>query len=216
MSSSAPPFSAVPNSATRNSLKPPLKPRNASSPTFTSTPPVSLLTPPRTPLSKSAFSPPLSKAFDSVSLADAPDGTLPEQMPSELLFREILSERTVSPRHISDCSEQHLLLIFPLILRTIESHQLSNTKSPLICPLLSRMCSSRRVKLRFLLLRKHPAFASLQSTLIFVSRAYGTWCFARGCNPTNSNISPPTQSKPQPNAMRVPVDMVSSKHPILP
>lgn len=123
----------------------------------------------------------------------------------ELLMNDALLKKTISPELISSASESHLLIFLPLILDVIQA---TDGVSPLLPPLKARMLASRKLKLRFLLLRKHPAFKDFKARLRFSSAAYGQLPFGGDATKLNR-----CRALPPPDYLdhfTVPVDMVST------
>lgn len=115
----------------------------------------------------------------SIDLANA------EEITSGALVEDVLVAHNLTPAFVSGLGEAHLLFFLPLILNAIQD---SKSVSPLLESLRQRVCMSRKVKLRFLLLRKHPAFLSFPSRFTYSSKAYGVPSLI------GTRISPPSCS----------------------
>ncbi|CAN8072841.1 unnamed protein product [Agarophyton chilense] len=154
--------------------------------------------------------PPRIPPFSALSFSSGPDSTHDsdfEQMSVHRFYKDLMAEKKATPRLVADCSEQQLLLFLPLVMHSIQS-QLPTEPSPLLRPLLIRLCLSRRLKLRFLLLRKHPAFHKLQSSLSFVSRGYNEFVLSRIWSSTEPDCVSPKNDMLSGKVLRIPVDMV--------
>lgn len=114
------------------------------------------------------------------------------------------------PEMIQYGSPSQLMIALPLILHRIAASHAANKASPLVEPLVRRMLACRKLKLRFLLLRRLESFQPITVTLRFSSRAYdappGTW-ITTACSLSHMNV----WAEPRPRALVIPVDMVGKR-----
>lgn len=114
--------------------------------------------------------------------------------------------RQLSGDMILCATEAQILLLLPSILHRIEVCKVPHEKRGAMDALRIRLCSSRRLKLRFLLLRKHDAFRTLSSRLRYSSRAYDVPIVTTACSSSHIDIEDDMTAMPQ--SICVPVDMV--------
>lgn len=88
--------------------------------------------------------------------------------PPDLLFLA----RTPTSEAIRNATDRQLHLLLPLLLHHVIQAQTTPRYAALSTALRERLCASRRLKLRFLLLRKHEGFMALSSMLRYSSCAY--------------------------------------------
>lgn len=82
----------------------------------------------------------------------------------------ILGSSILSAKVVSVLTESQLLQLLPLIICLSQQPQ---QPAGLLPSLRKRLLASRKLKLRFLLLQKHPAFASFDIRRLYSSAAYG-------------------------------------------
>lgn len=135
-----------------------------------------------------------NSAWDDDAWQGAPDESDLAVMAAEL-----------SCETLDTATESQLLILFPLILQRIASCHASHVSSPLEEPLRHRLCASRRLKLRFLLLRTHPAYSALLCKLRYSSRAYdGVPVVPTACSSSKVDL----MREPEPRGLLLSVDMV--------
>lgn len=133
---------------------------------------------------------------------------LVEDTPDLLEMCENLSAKT-----ISQMPEQHLLHLLPLLLHLVDVNTNPRAFSKLNA-LQTRIQTSRRVKLRFLLLRGHPSFKSLASSLRYSSRAYTAPVFSTAASTSHIDLHAVIPKKQR--AMTIIVDMVGKLQRTIP
>lgn len=111
----------------------------------------------------------------------------------------------ITPELLTTLPESQLLFMMPLVLHHIGKTHMLNKESQLVLPFRKRLHFSRRLKLRFLLLRNLPAFSTLSCSLRFAARAY------EKPPPVSTCSSIPRLNifdEPAPTTFKLPVDMV--------
>lgn len=156
----------------------------------------------------------MSSSFETSSTYSSISADPPAAAPSawraapETLDLAIIAEE-LSGEVLNAASEVQLLLLLPLILQRVTKCHVARRPSPLVESLRQRLCASRRLKLRFLLLREHPAFEGLLCTLRYSRRAYvGVPVVSTACSSSKLDLFEASA----PRALLLPVDMVGKRH----
>lgn len=115
----------------------------------------------------------------------------------------VLREGCVTPQLVKTALEEDLLPLLPLLLASPHANDLLNL-------LQDRLCASRHLKLRYMLLRGHQAFQSIPCKRRFTSAAYGHTACANQLQKKLSRrkCAPPDNQSPDTNCIRILVDMV--------
>lgn len=132
------------------------------------------------------------------------------EKPNDLVTLARQLSRKSSPQVISSCSLPQLLALLPLVMHHIDVMHESQRLSHLVAPLCQRLQKSRRLKLRFLLLRHHASFSALCVRLRYSSQAYSSNfkpVISTACSANHINI----WEDPKPRAVIIHVDMVGKE-----
>lgn len=113
----------------------------------------------------------------------------------------VLREGGVSAKLVKSALEDDLLPLLPLVICTPQTDELLNA-------LQERLCTSRVLKLRYLLLRNHHAFRSIPCKRRFSSMAYGPVTCSRDFQKSKKLVVE-ADEKTEPVGLRLLVDMVS-------
>lgn len=131
---------------------------------------------------------------------------VPVRQNATLLAPDILAmAESMSSQLIEAGTDAQLMVLMPLILHQIATEHKANRESDLALPLCERLHYSRRLKLRFLLLRKLPAFSSMILSLRYVARAYDKQPLV---NASSAIPRLDIFDVPTPHTFKLPVDMV--------
>lgn len=119
----------------------------------------------------------------------------------------------LSPDLIRVATLSQLILVLPLVLDAIVTAHAASRYSPLIDPLCRRLHRSRRLKLRFLLLRHHPVFKSLPvklrfSTYAYEKRSHQPYVSRTACSTSHLDLSLDRDEPMRITSIKVKVDMV--------
>lgn len=145
---------------------------------------------------------PITSPPSPISLPSTPLRRSKPLSPPDLLD-VLLQSSSPTPHFITNASQTQLLALLPVILYSIHS-----SSSLLLPPLKARLLSSRRLKLRFLLLCRHPAFKHISPRLHFSSAAYAETIYT----PLPRSHTPSQKSTLASSLLRLPVDMVRFIH----
>lgn len=147
------------------------------------------------------------ESFESVRHPFAMD--LLRKQEATLLPPDIMAmAESMSSQLLISATEPQLLVLMPLVIHRIALEHKANRESDLVLPLRERLHFSRRLKLRFLLLRNLPAFSAMILSLRYVARAYEKPA------PVDTSSAIPRLDifdVPTPHTFKLPVDMVGTK-----
>lgn len=108
-------------------------------------------------------------------------------------------------------SEAHLLILLPVILFQLLPPHISDHSAKFFLPLQQRISSSRRLKLRVLLLRAHPVFRNVPVNLRYSSHAYVKPLVSTALSMSSSRLD--IFSEHGPRELAILVDMVGTRVP---